>query len=208
MKILILGATGPTGRHVLANALKAGDTVSVLARHPEALADVEDRVTVFQGDATLADDVARAAEGQDVVIVTLGRGRSLKPEGLFTGAATAVVEAMQRTDVKRLVWLSAYGVGETIRTASLLQRLAYRTLVRRIYADKAASERILRASGLEWTIVYPTVLTNNPARGTYRVAESMKMRGMPRISRADVGAFIHKAAHDSAWIRRDAVITD
>ena len=118
MKTLILGATGPTGRHVLANALKAGDTVSVLARHPEALADVEDRITVFQGDATLADDVARAAEGQDVVIVTLGRGRSLKPEGLFTGAATAVVEAMQRTGVKRLVWLSAYGVGETIRTAS------------------------------------------------------------------------------------------
>ena len=62
--------------------------------------------------------------------------------------------------MKRLVWLSSYGVGETIRTASPLQRLMYRTVLRSTYADKAASERTLRASGLELTIVYPTTLTN------------------------------------------------
>ena len=84
----------------------------------------------------------------------------------------------------------------------------YRTILRDIYADKAASERILRAGDLELTIVYPTTLTNDPARGAYRAAESIPMRGMPRISRADVGSFMHKAAHDPEWIRRDAVITD
>jgi len=156
----------------------------------------------------VADDVARATEGQDAVIAALGRGRSLSPEGLFTGAAGAVVEAMNRCGAKRLVWLSSFGVGETIKTASLPQRAMYRIILRRIYADKAESERILRASGLDWTIVYPTTLTNDPARGSYRAAESIIMKGMPRISRADVGAFMHKAAHDPEWIRRDAVITD
>lgn len=110
--------------------------------------------------------------------------------------------------MKRLVWLSSYGVGETIRTASLPQRLIYRTILRDIYADKAASEQILRASDLELTIVYPTTLTNDPAKGAYRAAESIPMRGMPRISRADVGRFMRKAAHDPEWICRDAVITD
>lgn len=67
MKVLFLGATGPTGGHVLASALEAGDTVSVLARRPEALAEVGDRIAVLQGDASV-DDVARAAEGRDAVI--------------------------------------------------------------------------------------------------------------------------------------------
>jgi len=208
MKVLILGATGPTGGHVLAHALEAGDAISVLARRPEALAAIKDRITIFQGDATSVDDVARAAEGQDAVIAALGRGSSLRPEGLFTGSTRAVVEAMTRAGVKRLVWLSSYGVGETIRTASPLQRLMYRTVLRSTYADKAASERTLRASGLELTIVYPTTLTNKPARGAYRAAETIRMKGMPSISRADVGSFLHKAAHDSEWSRRDAVITD
>ena len=185
MKVLILGATGPTGGHVLTNTLESGDTVTVLARRPEALAAAEGSITVLRG-----------------------RGRSLSPEGLFTGAAGAVVEAMNRCGAKRLVWLSSFGVGETIKTASLPQRAMYRIILRRIYADKAASERILRNSGLDWTIVYPTTLTNDPARGSYRAAESIIMKGMPRISRADVGAFMHKAAHDPEWIRRDAVITD
>ena len=207
MKVLILGATGPTGGHVLASALEAGDAVSVLARRPEALTEVGDRITVLQGDATSVDDVARAVEGRDAVIAALGRGGSLRAEGLFTSAARAVAEAMGRAGVKRLVWLSSYGVGETIRTASLPQRLIYRTILRDIYADKAASERILRAGDLELTIVYPTTLTNDPARGAYRAAESIPMRGMPRISRADVGRFMRKAAHDPEWICRDAVIT-
>jgi putative nucleoside-diphosphate-sugar epimerase len=103
MKVLLLGATGPTGGHVLAHALEAGDAVSVLARRPEALTALKDRITIFQGDATSVDDVARAAEGQDAVIAALGRGSSLRPEGLFTGSARAVVEAMTRAGVKRLV---------------------------------------------------------------------------------------------------------
>ena len=68
MKVLILGATGPTGGRVLASALEAGDVVSVLARRPEALAEVGDRIAVLQGDATSVDDVARAVEGRDAVI--------------------------------------------------------------------------------------------------------------------------------------------
>lgn len=68
MKVLFLGATGPTGGHVLASALEAGDTVSVLACRPEALAEVGDRIAVLQGDAASVDDVARAVEGRDAVI--------------------------------------------------------------------------------------------------------------------------------------------
>lgn len=207
LKILLLGATGATGRHVLELALKSGDHVTALARRPEALAALKGRAAVIAGDATSPDDVARAMEGQDAVIAALGRRQSLRAEALFTRAAEAVVRAADRTGVTRLVWMSSFGVGDTIRDASLVQRILYRTLLSDLYRNKEASERIIRESGLDWTIVYPTALTDGPATGNYRAAERIRMKGYPRISRADVADFLLRAARDAAWIRRHAVIT-
>ena len=208
MKLLILGATGPTGRHVVDLAVRAGDTVTVLARRPEAMRDLADRVTVVAGDATSQTDVARAMAGQDVVVSALGRGASLRADDLFTGAASAVIGAARETGVSRLVWLSSFGVGDTYRSASAVQKAIYSTLLRNVYADKEISEKEIRSSGLDWTLVYPTKLTTAPARGGYLVGERLPMKGNPTISRADVADFLHKAARSPEWIRRDAVITD
>jgi putative NADH-flavin reductase len=208
MKLLVLGATGPTGRFVIDRAMDRGDTVTVLARRPEALNEIAEPVNVIVGDATSSGDVAKAAAGQDAVISALGRGTSVRADNLFTRAAQAVVEAAQETGVSRLVWLSSFGVGETFATAHAVQKIMYRTFLRNIYANKKASEETIRSSGLEWTLVYPTALTNGPARGVYRVDDRLEMRPFARISRADVAEFMHEAAHSREWIQRDAVITD
>nr|WSZ98179.1 SDR family oxidoreductase [Streptomyces sp. NBC_00857] len=208
MKLLILGATGPTGRHVVDLAVAAGDTVTVLARRPEALKGLAGQVTVIAGDATSQDDVAKAMTGQDAVISALGRSTSVRADDLFTRAATAVTGAAKERGVSRLVWLSSFGVGDTFRSASVLQKAMYRTFLRNIYANKELSEKTIRSSGLDWTLVYPTMLTKNPAKGTYLVGERLPMKGNPAISRADVADFLYKAAHSSEWIRRDAVISD
>ncbi|MEE1758800.1 MULTISPECIES: NAD(P)-dependent oxidoreductase [unclassified Streptomyces] len=208
MNILILGATGPTGRHVVDLSLAAGDTVTVLARRPEALEDLADRLTVVAGDATSRRDVAKAMIGQDAVVSALGRSTSVRADDLFTRAAAAVIGAAEEQGVSRLVWLSSFGVGDTYRSASAMQKVMYRTFLRDIYANKDLSEKAIRASGLDWTLVYPTLLTKGPAKGTYRADDRLPMKGNPKISRADVAAFLHKAAHGSEWIHRDAVITD
>ncbi|GAA3793916.1 NAD(P)-dependent oxidoreductase [Streptomyces phyllanthi] len=208
MNLLILGATGPTGRHVLDRALAAGDTVTVLARRPEALADLADQVTVVAGDATSHKDVAKAMIGQDAVISALGRSTSVRADDLFTRAAAAVIAAAEEQGVSRLVWMSSFGVGDTYKSASALQKLMYSTFLRNIYANKELSEKAIRSSGLDWTLVYPTLLTKGPAKGTYLAGNCLPMKGNPKISRADVAAFMHKAAHSTEWIQRDAVITD
>lgn len=208
MKLLVLGGTGPTGRQVLDHALRCGDRVAVLARRPEALGPVAERVTVVKGDATAASDVARAMGGQDAVLSALGRGRSVRAHGLFTRAAGTVIEAARRTGVSRLVWMSSFGVGHTYASAHPAQKLAYSTVLRDIYADKKRSEERIRSSDLAWTLVYPTTLTNGPARGAYRVGDSVKIELASRISRADVAEFMHRAAHSQEWIHRDVVITD
>ncbi|MER6045864.1 NAD(P)H-binding protein, partial [Streptomyces sp. NPDC001856] len=146
--------------------------------------------------------------GQDAVVSALGRGTSLRADDLFTRAAAAVVGAAEAEGVSRLVWLSSFGVGDTYRSASPVQKVMYKTLLRDLYANKVLAEETIRSSGLDWTLVYPTMLTKGPARGAYRAGERLTMKGMPRISRADVADFLYKAAHGSEWIRREAVITD
>lgn len=208
MKMLVLGATGPTGRHLVDLALRSGDSVTALARNPSALADLADRITVVAGDATSQRDVSAAVLGQGAIISALGQGKSLNHHELFDRASAAVIGAAKEQGVPRLVWMSSFGVGDTIGAATVTQKFMYRTLLRGVYANKKIADGRIRSSGLDWTLVYPTALTNGPARGTYRVDDRLRMKGAPRISRADVAAFMLQAAHNSEWIQRDAVITN
>jgi uncharacterized protein YbjT (DUF2867 family) len=132
----------------------------------------------------------------------------MRADGLFSRAAQAVTGAAGESGVSRLVWLSSFGVGDTYRSASLVQRVIYRTLLRDLYADKEISERAIRASGLDWTLVYPTRLIDGPAKRAYRAGDRLPMKGNPTISRADVADFLYRATNDRGWIHRDAVITD
>jgi hypothetical protein len=99
--------------------------------------------------------------------------------------------------------MSAFGVGETVRDASPMQRLMYFLLLSDIYADKLTGERALVASGLDWTIVYPVLLSDGPPTGAYRVGERLSMRGVPKVARADVADFLvgELAAHRFARAR-------
>ncbi|MFI6369451.1 NAD(P)-dependent oxidoreductase [Streptomyces sp. NPDC050546] len=208
MKLFVLGATGPTGRHVVDRALRAGDSVTAFVRNPAALGDLAERVTVVTGDATSPHDVLAGATGQDVIVSGLGRGTSVRADELFTRSSTAVIDAAKDAGVSRLVWLSSFGVGHTFGWASTTQKAIYRTLLRSIYADKEIADERIRSSGLDWTVVYPTRLVDGPARGTYSTGDRLPMKGNPAISRADVAAFMYQAAHGNEWIHRSPVITD
>ncbi|MFD1417933.1 NAD(P)-dependent oxidoreductase [Companilactobacillus keshanensis] len=208
MKLLIIGATGPTGRKVIESALELGDTVTAFARHTESLNDINDKINIIPGDAILTADLEKAMIGQDAVISTLGRGGSIHAHNLFTRAAVSIVNSCNHTEVPRLIWLSSFGVGDTFQDATATQKIAYRTFLRNIYANKKASEQIIHASKLNWTIVYPSALTNGSAKGKFKADDHIKMHGIPMISRGDVADFLCAAAHDDKWIHRNAVITD
>lgn len=208
MKLLILGATGRTGRHVVDLALQAGDSVTAFVRDPAALSDLAGQVTLVTGDATSQRDLSAAMAGQDAVIAALGAGNSVIANDLFTRSSVAVINAATEAGVSRLVWLSSFGVGPTFDGSSTTQKLIYRTLLRSIYANKEISDEHIRSSALDWIVVYPTRLTHGPAKGTFRADDRLPMKGNPTISRADVAAFMHQAAHGNEWVHRSAVITD
>jgi putative NADH-flavin reductase len=207
-RILVLGATGATGRCIVAQALERGHAVTGLARRPGRLAIQHPRLATVAGDvAADGQALARVLPGHDVVVSALSRGQALRSNGLIARAAVQIVSAMERAGVSRLVFLSAFGVGGTAPHAPWLFRLMFHVMLQDIYADKAAGEATIMRSSLNWTILAPVLLTNRPGTGRYRAGEDLPVRGLGRIPRADVPTCVLECIDDAATGRKRQVVT-
>ncbi len=83
----------------------------------------------------------------------------------------------------------------------------YRLLLGDIYRDKKAGEDIVKASGLDWTIIHPVMLTTGPKTETYRSGERLELHGIPKVSRADVAHFVLAQLMDKTFLRKTAAIS-
>jgi len=200
-RLFIIGATGGTGRQLVAQALEAGHEVTALVRTASKLHGPHPRLRQIEGSLPgEAKPLAEAMRGHGAVISALGRGASFKSEGLIRDSVPVMLEAMRRSGVRRLVFTSAIGVGDAFRDAPAFSRVMIGMLLKDIYADKAAGEELIRASGLDWTMVQPAQLTNGGLTGRYRAAEDLKLGGIPRISRADTAHFLLGLPGDASSI--------
>jgi len=196
MNLSVLGATGRTGSLVVEQALAAGHTVIALVRSPQKLNMTNPNLRVITGEATDAQAVARALQGADAVISTLGGGGSV-----IADSTTAIVAAARQTGVKRVVVLSSWFV-ERDRLGAVT-RLLTGVGMGGVIKDKGAGEQLLRQSDLDWTIVYASVLSDGPATGSAAVLPEHANRSMSqRISRADVAAWMIQAATSDRHSRR------
>ena len=207
-KILVLGGTGGTGGQVIRQALARGHIVTALVRDPGRVSVTSDRLHVRTGSVTEAGESLHAAlAGQDAVISALGRGTSFTSGGLIARSMALVVPAMEAQGVRRVILTSAFGVGETIRDVPLLPRLFIRLKLQDLYRDKAAGEALLRQSALEWTIVYPSALTDGPSAGRIRAGERLALRGFPRTARTDAATFLLDQVDDASYVRKGVLIS-
>jgi putative NADH-flavin reductase len=208
MNILVFGASGLTGQQIVKQALSRGHLVTAFVRRPDGLVIADQRLRTVIGDTTQdKSKVAQAMHGQELVISALGRRNSFRSDGLISRSLEAIVPSMEQAGVRRLILVSAFGVGASHRDAPLVPRIMYRLLLKDIFADKRSAEEKLTRTGLDWTIVYPVLLTNGPLTGRYRVAERLDLHGMPKISRADVAHFILTEAETPAFVHKAAAIS-
>jgi len=201
MNLLVLGATGRTGRLVVEQALAAGHTVTALVRSPEKLATGNSNLRVVRGSATDKSDLSRALEGADAVISTLGGKGSV-----IEDSSQAIVAAARAAGVSRVVVLSSWVVEQD--RMDVVSRLLTGIAMGPVIKDKNAGEQVLRRSDLAWTIVYPSMLTDGPANGSVAVVpEGAKRRMSEKISRADVATWLVEAAAGDQYSRRMVGIT-
>lgn len=213
--LLVVGATGRTGRQIVERAAQAGLAVRAFARSAGA-ASWPAGVEGMGGDVLDPAAVEAAMAGVDAVIVAISMVRAsdspwakiLTPLDLHHRAAELLLAAAERHGVKRYITMSAHGVGDSAPRAGLLFKgLVRSSNVGVAYADLARAEELVRSSALDWTIVRPTRLTNTPGAGRWRDDPALATGSFDRISRADIAAFLVKQVADLKWLRRSVSVT-
>jgi uncharacterized protein YbjT (DUF2867 family) len=153
MNLLILGATGRTGREVTRAALARGHRVTVYVRSPDKLGPERASLRVEQGDALDTERLTAALVGQDAVVSVLGLPAklALRPSNFMAEAAATTVAAMKRAGVGRLAIVSA----AVLFPQRGLFYAFFRWLLRHHARDLSAMETVVRATDLDWTIARP-----------------------------------------------------
>lgn len=209
MKVVIFGATGAIGALAVAEALRGGHVVTAFARRPEALNLRHDRLRLCAGDALDAEAVAAAISGQDAVIVTLGAGMSLT--GRVRSAGTMnIINAMQRHGVRRLICQSTLGAHESWSNLNFFwKRIMFGLLLRRVFQDHELQEQLVRASGLDWTIVRPSAFANRAGSDDYQEGFAPDLRGLSlKIAKPDVARFLTRQLSDLRYAGRAVGISN
>ncbi len=200
MKVIVFGGTGSIGRLVVEQAIEQGDDVTLFTRDRTAVGHPDPRVHVVEGNVFDAQALAPVVAGHDAVVITLGGGRK---GGVRARGTAAIIEAMQATEVRRLVVQSTLGVGDSREQLNFFwKRLMFGLLLRGAYADHVEQERQTRASGLDWTIVRPGSFTDGPRTGSYRRGFGPQEKTTLKVSRADVAEFVVEQLTDDTWLRQ------
>lgn len=215
MKLTIVAATGGIGRQVLEQAVAAGHDVTAVVRNPQKLS-VPVRVVTADLAAPQPAALEAAIDGADGVLSGLG-ARSKSEAGVAARGTGAIVAAMQATDVRRIVVVSAapigtvsspgrpnppkYDPGDGFFMRHLFGPLT-KAALRTHYADLALMEDILRDSALDWTVVRPPRLTDKPMTGTYRTAYGQNLPRGLLISRADVAHYMLRVLEQPETIKQ------
>jgi putative NADH-flavin reductase len=201
-RLTVFGSTGQTGRKIVELALDRGNHVTALVRHPASLRELAGRVDVVEGDVADTAAVDKAVLRSDAVLSALGHVKG-SPRDLETAAMTNIVASMGRGGVRRLVVLSSSVVADPAdkpTTSQSFTRWLVKTFRKEVYDDSMGKARVIQGSGLDWTIVRASILTNAQPTGKYRVGRMEKGAGV-RIARGDVAGFMLKCATEAKYIR-------
>lgn len=215
-QILVVGATGGTGRATIAELVQQGHQVTAFSRNAEALAETSELVTAFNGDATNPEDLDRAVPGHDAVIVTLGIAENPFRVRLFGTARTPidvrsagtrnVIAAMQKHGVRRLVVQSSYGVGESRSKLRFVDSLFFSLLLKPQIADTEVQELEVRDSGVDWVLAQPVHLTDDDADDMPFASAEGEVREW-KISRKSVARFLASAIQAPEHVGRSVALS-
>jgi putative NADH-flavin reductase len=207
VRIVIFGAPGRTGRHLIAQALEQGHTVTAFARTPGKIQASHERLRIVRGNIHDPAAVAQAVDGQDAVLCALGFNRGEPTTALAEGTRT-ILRAMEDHGVQRIICVSAAGfLGEQadFLIGKILFWFIRRYLIRLFDAMKRQYQELER-SRMEWVAVRPFLLDEGPRKGHYRVVtEGIPSKGY-RINTGDVAEFMLRQLESSEYLRKAPAI--
>ncbi len=209
-KLLVIGASRGIGMETVKQALAAGHEVRAFSRSADRIAIEHNALEKWPGDATSKADMSAAIAGTDVVIEAIGV--PLSPEtilhgtDLYSKAARIMIDLMQEKGPRRLIAVTGLGAGEARDHLGPAFGLAFQFSLKRIYDDKDVEEQMIKASGLDWTIVRPGILRDGAMTGLYQVLTDPATWRVGPIRRSDVAHFIVTEVETGAYIGKTPLL--
>ncbi|MEM9510310.1 MAG: SDR family oxidoreductase [Cyanobacteria bacterium P01_E01_bin.35] len=211
MRVVIYGATGNIGRLTVDKALKAGHEVTAFARHPDKL-ESRNYLNKVQGDVTDQEKVIASMSGHDVVLIVFGTPLNWSTitsvPNLCTQGTINIINAMIQHGVQRLICMTGIGAGDSKGHGRFVfDNLILPIMLGRIYADKNCQEKLVMDSDLDWTIVRPAELTDEPESEDYRVLVNLEEKKASTIPRTDVADFLVQQIESDRYFHQTPLIT-
>jgi nucleoside-diphosphate-sugar epimerase len=202
LRVLVIGATGGTGRQLVQQALDQGHQVTAFVRNPSKVKIAHANLQVVKGDVLEYSSVEAAMRGQSAVLCALGHKRFFYPNKIQSNGMRNILRAMKVCDAPRLICETALGIGNSVGRLGLPHTFFILPLILPFYMwDKLRQEELITASDRDWIIVRPGVLTNGDVGGNYRHGPKVGSYLWPvKISRGDVASFMLKQLTDDTYV--------
>lgn len=208
-KLLLLGATGRTGKEVLYQALSLGYQVNILVRDAVKVQIDHPNLKIFQGDTRSYLDLNRAADGCEAFISCLNISRESDfpwspirtPEDFLSMTMRNIINVCREKNIQRLVFTSAWGVGDSRpRLPSWFVWFIDNSNLSPAYLEHERQEALVRNSGLAWTIVRPVVLTNSPKLKPVKTILDNEKKPSLTISRKSTATFLIDVLDNPSYV--------
>jgi putative NADH-flavin reductase len=207
MNITIIGASAGIGLEAVKRGLNRNHSITTLSR-----SEIEDKNSInsILGDATNKEDLKKAIQNADALVITLGTAKNMKTTTLFSDFAELIVEihSENKIDVP-VIFVTGFGAGESQNYVSWLVKMFLKYLLKDVYADKTKMEEIITQSDMKWTIVRPGRLLDKELTEKYRIENSLfKGINIGGINRADVADFLIKQAENQTYLKQYVAISE
>lgn len=192
MKVIVFGATGTIGKHLIEQALNEGHQVTAFCRDGQKLNEFKHaRLSIVEGDVLNQTDVTQRIKDQEVVFVALGSGKKRKGTVRSVGTQN-IIEAMKANGVKRLICQSTLGAGKSQGNLNFFwKHIMFGWYLKNVFQDHELQEQYVMQSDLDWTIARPGAFSDGAHTGNYRHGFPTNDRSVKlKISRADVADFL------------------
>jgi putative NADH-flavin reductase len=204
MKITIFGASGRTGQQLVSQAIEKGYIVSAFVRRPDSLNLQHPNLKIITGNLDDKEKLQESIAGSGACISALG-GNSLTRHAVeIVAGIDRIVTVMEECGVRRFVYLSSIGAGESRFYMPQPIRFFIADVMLRVpLADHNANEKRIAGSSLQWTVVRPGGLIDGPKTGNLKHgSEKIILKGNANISRSNVASFMLDQPEDKTYINK------
>lgn len=204
MKIVVFGASGKTGNQLINQALNKGYHVIAYVRSEISIKIDNPLLKVVVGKLNDVQKIQETLLGCDACISALGGTSMRKPELEFTNGIVNIVNAMQRQNVGRFIYLSSIGAGDSrYYMKQPIRFFIADLLLKAPLADHTQNEKVIQTSKLNWTIVRPGSLTNGgKVENINHGVDKINMKGNHKTSRASVASFMLNQLLDETYSKK------